>query len=533
VNVNYDVFRIRTNVTESGSKIESGFYVDKRDKLTRKKRWEQLDEAFEYEANDLDREVVSEDQIRTVLKAFKDNLPIMFPGRAHVPKALIYAKDDSHADDIVRICREVFNKGNDFCQKITYRTTGVTPASLIAKFRNAYDPRIAVTVDMIATGTDIKPVEVVFFMRTVKSRSYFEQMKGRGVRVISDTEFQAVTPDAVKTHFIIVDAVGVCERDKTDSAPLERKKNVSFEKLLEQIAFGNKEPDAISSLAGRLLRLEKRIDDQLKAEVAQLAGGKTITTLVHGLLSAIDPDVIQDAVRQGQPEKKVMERLAKEALAPIANNPDLRNKLLDIHKISEQTIDKITVDKLLFAGADEKTTQSARQTVKSFKEFIEQNKAQVEALQILYNRPYRRKLTEETLKELERKLREAPAHWTVETLAYAYRQVSPAKVRGKLNRFTDLVSIIRFALEQEPVLEPFEHHVKVRFAQWLEQKQVQGIKWTADQLNWLEKMRDCIAASGSIDKEHFELSNELGQVYRVFGEKLWPIMEELNLALAA
>ena len=197
VNVGFEVYRIRTKITEQGSTIDKGFYVDKRDRLTRRKRWELLDEDLAYEAPQLDREVVAEDQIRTVLTAFHDKLfTEIFPGRTEVPKTLIFAKDDSHAEDIVRICREVFDKGNDFCQKITYRTTGIKPADLIASFRNSYNPRIAVTVDMIATGTDIKPMEIVFFMRSVVPQGFFEQMKGRGVRVIEETALQAVTPDA-------------------------------------------------------------------------------------------------------------------------------------------------------------------------------------------------------------------------------------------------------------------------------------------------------------------------------------------------
>ena len=245
--------------------------------------------------NELDRAVVAPDQIRTVIRAFRDKLfTEIFPGRSVVPKTLIFAKDDSHADDIVKIVREEFGKGNDFCQKITYRTTGAKPADLIQKFRNSPLPRIAVTVDMIATGTDIKPLEIVMFMRSVKSRSFFEQMKGRGVRVISDTDFQSVTPDAkTKTHFVIVDAVGVCERDKTDSRPLEQKPSVPLEKLMEHIAIGAREPELLSSLAGRLIRLEKRIEPDVRAEVEKLSGGKTLSNIARDLLDAIDPDNIE------------------------------------------------------------------------------------------------------------------------------------------------------------------------------------------------------------------------------------------------
>ena len=261
VNVDSDTYHIRTEITQQGSSVEAGYYVDRRDRSTRKVRWEQLDEDFTYTPNQLDREVVAEDQIRTVIRTFREQLfTEIFPGRRDVPKTIIFAKDDSHADDIVRIVREVFDKGNDFCQKITYKTTGVKPEDLLTTFRNSYNPRIVVTVDMIATGTDIKPVEIVFFMRDVRSRSFFEQMKGRGVRTISPTEFKAVTPDAPnKDRFVIVDAVGVTEHQQSDSFTLERQRTVPFDKLLDLISMGNRDPDVLSSLASRLARLNRKL----------------------------------------------------------------------------------------------------------------------------------------------------------------------------------------------------------------------------------------------------------------------------------
>ena len=195
VNVDFDVYRIRTEITEQGATIDAGLWTKFRDRSTRRSRWELLDDELPYTAAELDRKVVARDQIRTVLETFRDRLfTEIFPGRTEVPKTLIFAKDDSHAEEIVEIVREVFGKGNDFVAKITYKATGRKTDDLIAAFRNSPNPRIAVTVDMIATGTDVKPLECVFFMRAVKSRTYFEQMKGRGVRVISDTDLQAVVP---------------------------------------------------------------------------------------------------------------------------------------------------------------------------------------------------------------------------------------------------------------------------------------------------------------------------------------------------
>ncbi|MDR3459101.1 MAG: DEAD/DEAH box helicase family protein [Verrucomicrobiae bacterium] len=311
VNVGSDIYRINTAITTAGSKVEAGLFVDKRERATRKVRWEQLDEPLAYDANVLDRDVVAPDQIRLILATFRDRLfTEIFPGRTDVPKTLIFAKDDSHADDIVRICREVFDKGNDFCKKITYKTTGESPKALIAAFRNSYFPRIAVTVDMIATGTDIKPLEIVFFMRSVASKNFFEQMKGRGVRVVSDTEMEQVNPGIKrKTRYVIVDAVGVCERVQTESRPLEKKPAVSFDKLLDAAALGTTEVAAVESLAGRLIRLERRFDAEVEAEVVQTAQGRTLSQIAKGMLDAVDPDKVEEASRllaleeQGQNEQ--------------------------------------------------------------------------------------------------------------------------------------------------------------------------------------------------------------------------------------
>ena len=240
------------------------------------------------------------DQIRTVVRTFRDKLfTDIFPGRTEVPKTIVFAKDDSHAEDIVEILRTEFGKGNDFCQKITYKTTGISPESLLQSFRNSYNPRIAVTVDMIATGTDVKPVEIVFFMRNVRSRSFFEQMKGRGVRVISPTDFKSVTPDAEnKDRFVIVDAVGVTENELSESYSLERQPTVSFDKLLDLVAMGNREPETLSSLASRLARLDRHLSSQDRQAIEATANGASLHDLIDDLLHATDDDAVLSATRE-------------------------------------------------------------------------------------------------------------------------------------------------------------------------------------------------------------------------------------------
>ncbi len=373
VNVDFNTYRIRTQITDQGATVDAGYYVDRRDRLSRRVRWEQLDEDLTYVSNQLDRDVVAEDQIRTVIQTFRDRLfTEIFPTRQDVPKTIIFAKDDSHADDIVRVVRQVFDKGNDFCQKITYKTTGAKPEDLLTAFRNSYNPRIVVTVDMIATGTDIKPVEVVFFMRNVRSRSFFEQMKGRGVRTISTTDFNAVTPDAHnKDRFVIVDAVGVTETELSDSYSLDRNPTVAFDKLLDRVSMGDRDPEVLSSLASRLARLDRHLAPRDRESIEAASHGVPLQTLASGLVSAVDPDAALDAARQtmGQddpPESAVAEarkRLLEDAARPFAGNPDLRQRLVDIHRSYEQTIDTVSADSLIEAGFSDHQADTIREVV--------------------------------------------------------------------------------------------------------------------------------------------------------------------------
>ena len=233
------------------------------------------------------------------MRTLRHSLPQMFEDRErddggflrHIPKTLIFAKDDSHADDIVQIVREEFGLGNQGAVKITYRSgeSGESAEQLLQKFRTDYPTRIAVTVDMIATGTDVKPIECVVFMRMVRSRNFFEQMKGRGVRVIDGDQLRTVTPDAqAKDRFVIVDAVGVTEANLHDTVPLERQRHVSFDKLLTQIGLGSKDPDVVSSVASRLARLNRRITAEDRAEVESVAGVE-LSDLVRQITDALDP----------------------------------------------------------------------------------------------------------------------------------------------------------------------------------------------------------------------------------------------------
>ncbi len=544
VNVDFDTYRIRTEITEQGSTVEADFYVGRRDRQTRKKRWEQLDEDLTYAPNQLDRDVVAEDQIRTVIQTFRDKLfTEIFPGRKDVPKTIIFAKDDSHAEDIVRTVREQFDKGNDFCQKITYKTTGVAPEDLLVSFRNSYNPRIAVTVDMIATGTDIKPVEVVFFMRNVRSRSFFEQMKGRGVRVISPTDFNAVTPDARnKERFVIVDAVGVTESDLSDSYSLDRKRTFSFEKLLDLVGEGNREPEALSSLASRLTRLDRKLTSKDRQAIETAAGGTSLQEMVSGLVSATDPDAALERAQQttGQDEplesavEQARKQLLEDAAKPLASNPQLRQLLADTRRRYEQTIDTVSVDSVLEAGFSD---DQANTIIRSFRQFIEENRDEITALQVLYQRPYRQRLRYADIKALADAMQLPPRSWTTDRLWEAYRQLDISKVRGSGQRtLADIVSVVRYAIGGSEELAPFADGVHERFEGWLTMQETAGRAFNPEQRRWLEAIRDHIAGSVSMEMGDFQYApfnqqGGLGKAYELFGDGLNGILEELNGAL--
>ncbi len=549
VNVNYDVYRIRTAITQAGSKVEAGYSVQLMNRETRTKRWERLDDDFAYDPDQLDRDVVAPDQIRTIVKAFRDKLfTDIFPGRTEVPKTLIFAKDDAHAENIVEILREEFGKGNEFAQKITYRTTGVTPKDLIKSFRNSYHPRIAVTVDMIATGTDIKPVEIVVFMRAVKSRTFFEQMKGRGVRVIKPDDLKAVTPDATsKDHFVIVDAVGVCEQDKTDARPMEKKPSVAFEKLLQAVALGNMEEDVLTSIAGRLARMEHRITKADEQAISKASGGLSLKDLSRALVEAVNPDRQEERATQqfgtSKPTEQQIQQVATtliQAAAKPFHDPKFRELLVEIKKKNELTIDHVSQDQVIEAGFSADALARARTIVQSFEQFIAQHKDEITALQVLYSKPYKQRLTFEDIKDLAHAIEKPPYLWNESQLWQAYAALEKSKVKGASGKriLTDLVSLVRFATHQENELVPFPEKVNANFKAWLGEQGSRGKKFTDEQRHWLEMIRDHVAANLVVEPDDFEYApfaqeGGLGKVHQIFGDKLNTLIEELNGALAA
>jgi len=556
VNVDFDVFRIRTEITEGGGTVRAGFVTEFRDRLTREQRLELVDEDVDYDAAELDRKVVVPDQIRTIAATLRNSLPTMFPDRErrsdgklrHVPKTLIFAKDDSHADDIVQIVREEFGLGNEGAAKITYRSgdSGHRPEQLLAQFRNAYNPRIAVTVDLIATGTDVKPIECVVFMRRVRSRNYFEQMKGRGVRVIDPNDLRAVTPDAaVKDRFVLVDAVGVTDDDLHETVPLERKRHESFDQLLNRIGLGSTDEATVSSVASRLARLDQRMTAVDRAEVERTAG-MGLSVLAHRLVESLDPDRhVQAAAEAAGTDDPTVEQVAtareqmvRAALQPLAGNPKLREKLIDVRRSYEQMIDSASADKVISEGFSVDATDRARRQVESFRKFIDENRDQITALQVLYDQ-HRGGFTYTDIRELANAIARPPHRWTTENLWAAYETLDASKVRGSGHRVnTDLVSLVRYALGLTDELVAYPDLVNERFDAWLQQQRNAGREFTDEQVAYLRLIRDHLAGSLAIappdlQSPPFSTHGGLGRARRLFGVELTPLLDELTEVLVA
>lgn len=515
VNVGEDIFLIETQVSRNGAQILKQM-IEYRDRLTRAMRWKQMDEDVTYTTSNLDRDVVNPSQIRTVIKTFKDNLfTQLFPYRKEVPKTVIFAKTDSHADDIIQVVREEFGEGNEFCQKITCQAEN--PDSVLASFRHDYYPRVAVTVDMIATGTDVKPIECLIFMRDVRSKNYFEQMKGRGTRTLNKDDLQKVTPSATenKDHFVIVDAVGVTKSKKTETRTLERKPTISMKELMLNVAMGSKDENTLISLANRMIRLNSQMSQKERKDFADNVGASAGNIAQH-LLDAFDIDVqaqragiILDGDLEPTEEQKAYLEQAKNEMIKTAvepfYSPEVRNYIENVRRSHDQLIDNVNIDEVINVGYDIDVQAAADRTINSFKAFIDENKDEIIALRIIYDQRYKdRPMAIDRLKALYEKLKAKGV--TVERLWDCYAIKKPEEVKkGTLAKLTDLISIIRFEMGYTDNLTPFADKVNYNFMQWTLRRNAGAVHFTEEQMEWLRMIKDHIASSLSIELEDLDL----------------------------
>lgn len=564
VNVGNEIFMIETEKTVMGGKISAMQHVEKRERTTRRKRWEAQDEDETYTGEQLDRSVVNPDQIRTVIRTFKEALPSIFPGRKEVPKTLIFAKTDSHADDIIQTVREEFGEGNQFCKKITYRAAinrtdsegnivekGESPKSLLAQFRNDYYPRIAVTVDMIATGTDVRPLECLLFMRDVRSRNYFEQMKGRGTRTLNKDSLQKVTPSALsaKTHYVIVDAIGVTQSLKTATRPLITRPGVSLKDLAMAVMLGASDSDTISSLAARLARLDAQLDDKERARIAEKSGGTPLALIIGELFNAIDGDRVEqkalEITRQpagSNPGDSARDQAQKELVSQVANvfTGEWIDLVDSIRRDKEQTIvhdDLDTVRKAAWAG---ETTKNSEELTQEFTEYLQEQADQIDALNIYFHIPARRsEVSFAQINALLEKLRQDRPKLAPLRLWEAYAHLDNCRGNNPISELTALVALIRRACGIDSKITPFDNTVRKNFQTWIMRYHSgNSDKFNEQQMAWLHLIRDHIASSfhferDDLERAPFDAKGGLGRMYQLFGERMDLTIEELNRELVA
>lgn len=549
VNVGNEIYIIDTERTRSGARIKADQPVEKRERMTRKKRWERQDEDLTYTGQQLDRDIVNPDQIRTVVRAFRDNLPQIFPGRAEVPKTLIFAKTDSHADDIIQTVREEFGEGNEFCKKITYKADE-DPKSVLAQFRNDYHPRIAVTVDMIATGTDVKPLECLLFMRDVRSRNYFEQMKGRGTRTLGEDDLKKVTPSATsaKTHYVIVDAIGVTKSCKTASEPLITKPTVPLRDLAMGVMMGVRDEDTVSSLAGRLARLNRQLDHKDQQRIHEKAGGVHLEDIISNLLMAIDADTVDAKAREiakvpedqeppADTRQKAQDVMVGQAAAVFTG--ELIELIDSIRRDKEQTIDHDNLDKVIRAEWEGDATENAKKMALDFKEYLEAHRDEIEALVIFYSQPHRRSdLTYAMIRSLFEKLKADKPRLAPLRVWQAYALLDDYKGSQPASELTALVALIRRVCGIDAKISPYADTVRKNFQDWIMKRHSGGgQKFTEEQMDWLRMIREHIINSFHLDREDLDMApfnskGGMGRMYQIFGEQMDDVINELNEALA-
>ena len=564
VNVGNEIFVIETQKTLQGGKIEAKQQIERRERTTRKKRWEQQDQDEAYSAKQLDRDIVNPDQIRTVIRTFKDVLPTIFPGRKEVPKTLIFAKTDSHADDIIHIAREEFGDSNQFCKKVTYRVAndktdadgniiekGEDPKSVLAQFRNDYYPRITVTVDMIATGTDVKALECLLFMRDVKSKNYFEQMKGRGTRTLDKDSLQKVTPSAqsAKTHYVIVDAIGVTKTVKTASQPLITKPSVPLKDLAMGVMMGASDSDTVSSLAGRLARLDKQLDEKERARIADKAGGTPLLAIVGELFSAIDGDRVEQKALEmtnlptgSDPGDDARNKAQQALVSQVANlfNGELIELIDSIRRDKEQIIVHDDLDELIKAEWAGETTENAKVLTQEFADYLKEQADEIDALSIYFRTPARRnQVTYPQIKSLLEKLKQDRPKLAPIRIWQAYAHLDNYTGENPLTEMTALVALIRRVCGLDSEITPFGSTVRKNFQDWIMKYHAGGSnKFNEQQMQWLQSIRDHIASSfhferDDLDMTPFDAKGGLMGMYQQFGDKMDWVIEELNRELVA
>ena len=528
VNVDCRVYRIKTQVTENGGAILEGEKIKEETRYTGDVKTISNKETKTYTNKELNRSVINPAQIKLILSTYRDvvytelfNDPQREANFDYLPKTLIFALNETHASNIVQIAKEVFGHTDDrFVQKITYSAGDSN--ELIRQFRNDKDFRIAVTCTLVATGTDVKPLEVLIFMRDVESLPLYIQMKGRGVRTIGDEQLRNVTPNAFsKDCFYLIDAVGVTEHEKTIPTITDEPttKIITLKELLEQITHGYLPDEHLKRLAATLSRIYNKADNSQRTEFIRLANDD-MKELASRIYEAFENNILPPFISTKEPNNE-----RKGLVAPLANHADARRYLLILAAGFVNTL-MPGEDTLISKGF---SIEEAKSTTEAFEDFCKEHSDEIEALRIIYNNEGE-PITYSMLKDLENKLKMANNHFTSKQLWNSYAILNPNSVRRSSTKeesdaLTNIIQLVRFALHQIDRLDSVVSTSKQYFNLWLGQNQREI---TDKQREVISRIVDYIASNGActIKEIREDDATQAAQMIRAFGN-----MQKANEAL--
>ena len=521
VNVDCRVYRIKTQATENGGAILEGDKVKRETCYTGQVQTINNQETKNYTREELNRSIINPAQIKLILETYRDAVytelftdPQREPNMDYLPKTLIFALNENHATNIVQIAKEVFgHNDNCFVQKITYSAGDSN--ELIRQFRNDKDFRIAVTCTLVATGTDIKPLEVVMFMRDVASEPLYIQMKGRGVRTIGDEQLRNVTPNAYsKDCFFLVDAVGVTEHEKSITSPSDSAttKLISLKELLEKITHGNVSDDYLRLLASRLSRISHKCEEKDREKFISLAH-ISMMDIASNIFDALEQGSLPEYVNVNESNT-----IRKALVHNIANEPDAREFLLILNAGFIETL-MPGEDMLISKGFSQEEAQA---TTSAFEAYCEEHKDEIEALRIIYNNQGE-PLTYAILKDLENKLKFANSKFNTSLLWDSYAIINPPMVKHSSTKeekeaLTNIIQLVRYAFHQIGRLESLYPSANQRFNLWCGQNQR---PLTEEQIGVMQQVFSYIASNGycTITEIKDNDKTQAAQLIRAFGGK--------------
>ena len=497
VNVDARIYRIKTEATENGGAILKGDKLKRITRYTGKVETIRSEESKNYTKEELNRSVINPAQIKLVLETYRDAVytemftdPQREPNMDYLPKTLIFALNEIHANNIVQIAKEVFDRTDDkFVQKITYSSGDSN--ELIRQFRNGKEFRIAVTCTLVATGTDVKPLEVLIFMRDVASEPLYIQMKGRGVRTIGDDQLRNVTPNAYsKDCFFLVDAVGVTEHKKSITSPGDggQEKAITLRRLLELLTHGNVNDDYLRLIAAKLARIYNKSTEKQRDEFKYLAysGMQEISTAIF---SSLENNILPpyESIEDPNLERKGL-------VAPLTHHPEARQYLLILAAGFVETL-LPGEDQLISKGF---SLEEAKEVTSAFEKYCDEHQDEIEALRMIYNNEGE-PLTYALLKDLENKLKMANNRFQSSRIWNSYAIVTPQSVKKYTTKeekeaLTNIIQLVRFANHQIEKLESLYPQAQQLFNLWWGQMQRMV---TESQISIIRQIVDYIASNGA------------------------------------